>query len=118
MDHLNGKRIIISGLVSSKLNLNEHLTPVRNEIKRLGGEIVGELVQRRGVSRSKRPRGSAKLDLPLSSRTYISTGKVDELRKIAGNLNPDIIVFINKLTDAQIVNLENLIETKIEISRC
>ncbi|WP_397363866.1 hypothetical protein [Olleya sp. R77988] len=114
MNQISGKKIIISGLVSLKLNLEEYLIPIRSQIINQGGKIIGELVQRRGVSRSKKPGGSKMLDLPLSSRTYISKGKIEELKKLSNNLNPDIIVFINNLTESQIQNIENLIEIKVE----
>ena len=113
MNQMKGKRIIISGLVSSKLNLDEYLVSIRGKIVKEGGEIVGELIQRRGVSRSKKAGGSNKLDLPLSSRTFISSGKFEELKKLSDNLNSDIILFLNNLTESQIQNLEDLIETKV-----
>lgn len=113
MQQINGKRVIISGLVSSKLNLEDHLIPIRDKIINQGGLIVGELVQRRGVSRSKKPGGSKMFDLPLSSRTYISTGKVEELKKLAKDINADIVVFINSLNNSQIQNIETLIKTKV-----
>ena len=113
MYQINGKRVIISGLVSSKLNLEDHLISIRDRIINQGGEIIGELVQRRGVSRSKKPGGSKMLDLPLSTRTYISTGKVEELKELSKNINADIVVFINNLNDSQIQNIESLTETKV-----
>ncbi|WP_157811542.1 hypothetical protein [Lacinutrix sp. Bg11-31] len=100
-------------MVSSKLNRESHLIPIRNKIINQGEKIAGELVQRRGVSRSKKPGGSKLLDLPLSSRTYISTGKIEELKELSKNLNADIIVFINNLNTSQIQNIERLIETKV-----
>ncbi|WP_299381298.1 hypothetical protein [uncultured Lacinutrix sp.] len=115
MHQINGKRVIISGLVSSKLNLEDHLISIRDRIINQGGLIVGELVQRRGVSRSKKPGGSKMLDLPLSARTYISTGKVEELKELSKNINADIVVFINNLNDSQIQNIESLTETKVVI---
>ena len=108
------KRVIISGLVSAKVKLDEFLPPVREQVKGLHGQIVGELIQRRGVSRSKKPGGSKMLDLPLSSRTYISSGKVDELKELSHELKADLIVFINDLTAKQMETLENLTGLKIE----
>ena len=113
MNEIRGKRIIISGLISSKLNLDEHLTPIRKEIETFNGLIVGELIQRRGISRSKRPGGSHKLNLPLSSRTYISSGKIEELKELSNTVNADLIIFINNLTINQIENIEDLIDLKV-----
>ncbi|MFT5616992.1 MAG: 50S ribosomal subunit-associated GTPase HflX [Arenicella sp.] len=115
MSRINGKRIIISGLVSSKINLEEFLIPIRSKLKESGAKVIGELIQRRGVSRSKKAGGSTKLNQPLSSRTYISSGKIDELKVFSDNLNADFVVFINNLTDNQIENIESLIELKIEV---
>lgn len=70
MSVFTNKKIIISGLVSSKINLEAFLVAIRDEIKKHNGEIVAELIQRRGVSRSNKPGGSDKLDLPLNAKTY------------------------------------------------
>lgn len=113
MNQLKGKRVIISGLVSSKLNLGTYLLNVRDEIKKLGGIIVGELIQRRGVSRSKQAGGSQKLNLPLNSRTYITTGKIEELKQLCNNVNAEVVIFINDLTNAQLNNIEHSIDLKI-----
>jgi hypothetical protein len=116
MKDLRGKRIIISGLISSKVNIDEYLTPVRHEIESNAGQIVAELIQRRGVSRSKKPGGSSKLDLPLSSRTYISSGKVEELKELSVKVDADLIIFTNQLTSSQMRNIEALIGLEILIS--
>jgi hypothetical protein len=116
MNQIRGKRIIISGLISSKVSLDEYLAPIRKEIENFNGQIVGELIQRRGISRSKKPGGSNKLDLPLSSRTYISSGKIEELKKLSNSVNADLVIFINNLTVNQIENIENLIELRVKTS--
>lgn len=77
MKELFGEKIIISGLISSKIDLNEFLIPIRKIINDNGDEIIEEFVQRRGVSRSNKPGGSKSLNLPLSNRTYISIGKAN-----------------------------------------
>jgi len=108
MIDINGKRVIVSGLISGKLDLDSHLQPIRKKIINQGGQIVGELIQRRGVSRSKRPGGSKDLDKPLSSSTYISSGKVEELKSLAEKEKCDVIIFINELSTKQKENLNNL----------
>lgn len=115
MKDLDGNRIIISGLFSSKIQLEEILNPIRIEIAQAGGFIVGEHIQRRGVSRSKGPGGSKDLDKPLSSKTYISSGKADELKELTRQLDCNLIVFINKLTKSQQNNLEELTKTEVII---
>ena len=46
------------------------------------GLIVGVLIQRRGISRSKTQGGAKKLEQPLDSTTYISKGKANLLKKL------------------------------------
>ena len=115
MDNLNGNKVILSGLVSSKLDLDGLLIPIRTKIKSLGGNLVGELIQRRGVSRSKGSGGSKKLDQPLSRETYISSGKVDELILLTKQNNCDLILFVNDLSEHQKRNLEVLIGVNIDV---
>lgn len=107
--HIHGKRIVLAGLVSSKVKLDTLLPPIRKQIQDLQGQLVGELVQRRGVSRSKKPGGSNKLTLPLSAQTYISVGKVDELKDLCLEKKVELVVFFNGLTAKQVENLEHLI---------
>lgn len=114
MKDLKGNRIIISGLVSYKIELEELLLPIRKDIHELGGFIVGEHIQRRGVSRSRRPGGSKDLEKPLNNRTSISTGKVKELKELAKQLDCNLIIFINKLTQFQQKNLENQVEVAVK----
>lgn len=113
MQDLKGFRIILSGLVSSKINLEELLPPIRSEIHQSGGLIVGEHIQRRGVSRSRKPGGSKDLDKPLNFRTCISSGKADELKELAKQLDCHLILFINTLTEYQQKNLEKLTEVEV-----
>ncbi|KXX66879.1 hypothetical protein [Flammeovirga sp. SJP92] len=115
MKSLTGYKIIISGLVSYKIDLEEYLPSIKKRITELGGEIVGQHIQRRGVSRSRKLGGSKDLNKPLSTETYISSGKVDELKEMVKQFDCDIVVFINDLTKSQINNLEKLTNTKVEI---
>ena len=114
MIDLKEKHIIISGLVSAKLDLNEFLSPLRAKIINMGGLIVGELIQRRGVSRSKKPGGAKNMDNTLSPKTYINSGKVKELKALAEKQKCDIIIFINRLTESQKENLKELTCVDIE----
>lgn len=110
---LSGHRIILSGLVSSKIELEKLLKPIRSEIHQSGGLVVGEHIQRRGVSRSRKAGGSKDLEKPLNSRTYISSGKANELKELTRQLDCNLIFFINKLTESQQKNLEELTEVEI-----
>lgn len=113
MRDLSGHRIILSGLVSSKIELEKLLKPIRSEIHQSGGLVVGEHIQRRGVSRSRKAGGSKDLEKPLNSRTYISSGKANELKELTRQLDCNLIFFINKLTESQQKNLEELTEVEI-----
>lgn len=111
---IENKRIIIAGLISSKTRESENSLPeLENHIKNNGGEIVGQLIQRRGVSRSKMPGGSKKLNQPLDPSTYISKGKANELKELCNKTKPDIVFFINKLSNSQIERLGQLIGYEI-----
>ncbi len=115
MKNLTNRRIIISGLVSYKVNLEELLQPIRIEIEQFHGIIVREHVQRRGVSRSRKPGGSKDLDKPLNARICISSGKAEELKELVQQLNCDLIVFVSELTKSQQRNLEELTETEVRV---
>lgn len=111
---IENKKIIIAGLISYKTKESKSsFSELENHIKNKGGKIVGQLIQRRGVSRSKSPGGSKKLDQPLDSSTYISKGKVAELMELCHKTKSDIVIFINKLNDSQIEKLEQLTDCKI-----
>lgn len=113
MNELKNKRIIISGLISSKVNLDVFLSPIKNMIIENDGELIDIFIQRRGVSKSNKPGGSKLLNLPLNRQTYISSGKVEELKELALNKNCNLILFINELTKNQHTNLETLVGVKI-----
>jgi 50S ribosomal subunit-associated GTPase HflX len=103
--NIENKKIIIAGLVSYKMRESENLfSELENHIKNNGGEIVGQLIQRRGVSGSQISGGSKKLDQPLDSSTYISKGKARELSELCSKTKSDVVIFINKLSKSQIVS--------------
>lgn len=103
------KRIILAGLFSSKIvNPEEKFYELENYFQQMGAKITGKLIQRRGISRSKKPGGAKKLDKPLSSTTYISKGKANELKTLCEQTNTQIVIFINKLSEAQKIRLSNL----------
>lgn len=109
MKELKDKRIVISGLLSAKINTEEFLDPIRIKINESGGRIIEEFIQRRGVSRSNKPGGSKHLHLPLSGRTIISTGKAEELKELVRKSSCDLVVFVNELNSNQHEILETII---------
>jgi|GEM_PF-2074502 len=111
---LLNKRIVIAGLISSKIDLSDNLfLELENDLIKHGGEIVGQLFQRRGVSRSKMPGGSKKINLPLDSSTYISKGKALELKELCYNTKADCVIFINNLNYNQIELLGELTDCEV-----
>lgn len=111
---LLNKRIVIAGLISAKIDLSDHsFLELENDLIKHGAEIVGQFFQRRGVSRSKMPGGSKKLNLPLDSSTYMSKGKAHELKELCHNTKADCVIFINNLNYNQIEVLEELTECEI-----
>lgn len=49
----------------------------------------------------------------INSKYYIGSGKAEEIREMAENLEVDTIIFDNELTGSQIKNLEDIIGKKI-----
>ena len=79
-EKIRHQRCLIVALFSMKeKDIERHLENVESIINSNGGIVVGKLVQRRGVSRAKKPGGVKKLDSPLNSSTFIGKGKVEEL---------------------------------------
>lgn len=115
MENLNEYRIIITGLVSYKTNIEEALLSIKQQISRSGGTIVGQLIQRRGVSRNNGPGGSKNLNKPLNPKTYIGSGKTDELNRMTKNLDCNLILFINDISESQKRNIEEIVNIKVDV---
>lgn len=49
----------------------------------------------------------------IVSATYIGSGKVEELKEVAENLEADVIIFNSELTPSQLTNLANLTQVSI-----
>ncbi|MEO7719698.1 MAG: hypothetical protein ABIY70_26125 [Capsulimonas sp.] len=102
-----GVRVIIAALVPAKGDEDQPLVAaVTAAVEARGAMIVGTLIQRRGVSRARRPGGSKKFRSPLSASTCIGVGKAAELVELVGQLQADAVVFCNPLTGTQRRNLE------------
>lgn len=99
------KRIIICGLISYKIDIYKTFQKLETFLKDQGAETIELFIQRRGVSRSKKPGGLKKLHLPLNPATYITKGKAKELKELCLKTECDIVVFINKLSKSQIERL-------------
>jgi GTP-binding protein HflX len=71
---------------------------LRGLVEAAGGQVVASMVQPR-----KR----------LESATYIGKGKIEELKHLIAELEPDLLVFDRELSPVQLRNLEDLLQTRI-----
>jgi 50S ribosomal subunit-associated GTPase HflX len=113
----NSTRTIIAALVSAKAtDTDERIRSLTAVLTTRGIEVVGTIVQRRGVSRSKSPGGSKRLNVPLSSATYFGVGKAHELAVLAKEQAANVVYFLNDLSARQIQRLSAL--TDCEVIAC
>lgn len=102
---LAGAEVLIAGLFSAKRKDHVDLmNGLAAEVIATGGQIVGQFVQRRGVSGNKKgrsPGGKANMERPYSSRTLISNGKLREMAAARVNADAGSVVFFNELTARQ-----------------
>lgn len=95
-------RAIVAALVSAKASdTDERIRVVTAALAALGVEVVGTVIQRRGVSRSKSPGGSKRLETPLNSSTVIGPGRVEELAQLVRECGASVVYFLNDLSSAQ-----------------
>ena len=80
------------------LDAEASLAEFRELVLSAGGEIVGEVVQRR-----------AKAD----SATLLGSGKVEEVAEIAASTNATLILFDHDLTPTQLRNLEDALPCRV-----
>src|SRR3954471_12993867 len=85
---LAGRSILLAGLFSAKVEDPQvELAVYAAKIVAQGGTVLTQVVQRRGVSRAKRPGGSRRMNAPLNPATYFGRGKareIGELRRVTG----------------------------------
>jgi GTP-binding protein HflX len=73
----------------------EELTGLAESV---GARVVGSLTQRRGVP---------------DVRSYLGTGKLEELKSLVDSNDADVVIFDNDLSPAQTRNLEQFLEVKV-----
>jgi len=111
---VKGKKCIIAGLFSAKEeNIENFFSEAVKIILENGGEVVGRVIQRRGVSRANKPGGSKSMDSPMSAATFMGRGKADELKDLVNAEGAELVVFLNKLSGTQKRNLSELIRCNI-----
>jgi 50S ribosomal subunit-associated GTPase HflX len=112
-----GSRAIIAALVSAKAtDTEERIRVLTSALATRGVEVVGSLVQRRGVSRAASPGGAKRLDDPMSSATFIGSGKTQELAALAKERSATVVYFLNNLSTTQVERLSTL--TNCEVIPC
>ena len=95
-------RAIVAALVSAKAtDTDARIRVLTAALATFRIEVVGTVVQRRGVSRSKSVGGSKRLDAPLNSATIIGAGKVEELGQLVRERGASVVYFLNDLSPAQ-----------------
>ncbi|MET7362443.1 hypothetical protein ABZS76_29000 [Streptomyces sp. NPDC005562] len=93
-----GADVVLVGFFSAKQKDFEALmTSAAAGLAARGARIVGQMVQRRGVSDG----GAQKMGLPYSSRTLLSYGKVREVAQACEQADADVVVFLTTLTERQ-----------------
>ena len=74
-----------------------------------GGVVVGQVLQRRGVSRSKQPGGARRTNAPMNPATYFGKGKAQEMAGLRQATDAEVVVVCAKLSPSQLANLERII---------
>ena len=111
---LSRTKVIVVGLFSAREpDPQAALIELAQRVEAHGGSVGGQLLQRRGVSRDKRPGGSKRMDHPLSPTTLIGRGKAQELAELCRSTSADLVLFRNLLSERQRSHLEELCATRV-----
>ncbi|MGW2900847.1 HflX-like GTP-binding protein [Streptomyces sp. NPDC001212] len=93
-----GADVVVVGYFSAKeKDFVTLMASAATELTARGARVVGQSVQRRGVSDG----GAQKMGLPYSSRTLLSYGKVREVAEACEQANADAAIFVASLTERQ-----------------
>lgn len=102
--------MVLVGLFSAKdKRFGRKLDLLATSVEVHGGRVVGQHIQRRGVSHG----GAAKMIEPFSRRTLLSPGKAREVAEACRAAKADVAVFVNPLTDHQRAVLGDLLECMV-----
>ncbi len=113
---LKGKRVVLAALLSVKEDVDARFDVLLARVVELGGDVVGRVVQRRGVSRARGPGAAAGLDGPMNRATFMGRGKASELATLCINERADVVVFANHLDPHQRGVLERLTRARIVLA--
>lgn len=94
------KAILVGADLGRKAEVNFHdsLEELKGLTETAGGEVIATLVQARER---------------INNATYIGSGKLQELRHLAAELAPDLIIFDQELSPIQLRNLEEELDFKV-----
>ncbi|MFF1905185.1 hypothetical protein [Kitasatospora sp. NPDC058218] len=93
-----GAQVVVVGYFSAKeKDFATLMASAATELAARGARVVGQIVQRRGVSDG----GARKMGLPHSSRTLLSHGKVREVADTCEQADADAVIFVASLTERQ-----------------
>ena len=100
------EKVVLIGLIT-KLQDEEKSQEYLNELEFLAYTAGGEVVK----------RFTQKMDMP-NPKTYIGTGKMEEVREFADANNISTVIFDDELSPGQQRNLEKILECKIIDPSC
>ncbi len=93
------ERAILAGRANSRVQPNgDNLTELRLLAETAGAEVLGEVLQRRGSVRSS---------------TFLSKGKIDEVRTLSEERNASLLLLDDDLSPAQSRNLEEDLNLRV-----
>ena len=93
-----GAGVVLVGYFSAKeKDFAARMASAAEALAARGAHVVGQLVQRRGVSHG----GVKKMSLPFSSRTLLSYGKIREVADVCDQAGADAVVFVAEVTERQ-----------------
>ena len=111
---LSHRKVVLVGLFSARVpNPGAELLSLANLLEAAGAQVVGRLLQRRGVSRAKGPGGAKRMEAPLAA-TVIGAGKARELATLCGETGADLVVSWNELTERQRQELEKATGVQVQ----
>jgi len=93
------ERVVLVGVeLPGRRHRGRLLTELSLLVDTAGGEVASEILQRRRR---------------VDPTYYIGTGKARGLQELCEQIKPDLVVFDNDLTGAQVRNLEKLVEVRV-----
>lgn len=103
-------RIVVAALVPAKGDEDApRIAAVIADLEACGAIVVDTIIQRRGVSRARKPGGSRQIGFPMNAATYIGRGKAIELAERVAQQQADAVVFCNPLSGTQKRNIERIV---------